>query len=283
MAPSRSGHGFEYAQKSYPGKTNMYPRSQVSVLGAAVADVVLAGILGAAALAVFLLHWAHQRSRETITQLRAKVAAQRIAAMPLGRKSVVAASDAPEEPVRRSGGAAALLAPFGDRAASVWRGHRTATITVAAATVAIVGALALTSGGSTPRTATAAPPATASGAIPDARQDKKGDGEGTEHSPAEEGDDTGVTHDDSNARAFSGPGSVAPSRQSPPLGPAARPPPAARTGPSRPPEAPRPRTGRRHPARPGPPHPVRALPPPLRRQLPRRSRQRPRSRTRVTA
>ncbi len=188
----------------------MYPRSQVSVLGAAVADVVLAGILGAAALAVFLLHWAHQRSRETITQLRAKVAAQRIAAMPLGRKSVVAASDAPEEPVRRSGGAAALLAPFGDRAASVWRGHRTATITVAAATVAIVGALALTSGGSTPRTATAAPPATASGAIPDARQDKKGDGEGTEHSPAEEGDDTGVTHDDSNARAFSGPGSVAP-------------------------------------------------------------------------
>ncbi|WP_326625908.1 MULTISPECIES: hypothetical protein [unclassified Streptomyces] len=81
---------------------------------------------------------------------------------------------------------------------------------MAAATVAIVGALALTSGGSTPRTATAAPPATASGAIPDARQDKKGDGEGTEHSPAEEGDDTGVTHDDSNARAFSGPGSVAP-------------------------------------------------------------------------
>ncbi|MFD7949203.1 hypothetical protein ACFV5K_41030, partial [Streptomyces sp. NPDC059744] len=79
-----------------------------------------------------------------------------------------------------------------------------------AATVAIVGALALTSGGSTPHTATAAPPATASGTIPDARQDKKGDGQDTEHSPPEEGDDTVVTHDDSDARAFSGPGSVAP-------------------------------------------------------------------------
>ncbi|MFE9950771.1 hypothetical protein ACFYRJ_25045 [Streptomyces sp. NPDC005531] len=75
-----------------------------------------------------------------------------------------------------------------------------------AATVAVVGALALTSGGSTPRTATAAP----SAAAPGARQDKKGDGQDTEHSPAENGDDTGVTHDDSNARAFSGPGSVAP-------------------------------------------------------------------------
>ncbi|MFE7788863.1 hypothetical protein [Streptomyces sp. NPDC057460] len=130
--------------------------------------------------------------------------------MPLDRTSVAAASDAPEEPVRRSGGTAALLALFGDRARSAWRGHRTATITVTAATVAIVGALALTSGGSTPRTATAAPPATASGAIPDPRQDKKGDGQDTEHSPAEEGDDTVVTHDDSNARTFSGPGSVAP-------------------------------------------------------------------------
>lgn len=261
----------------------MYPRSQTSVLGAAVADVVLAGILGAVALAVFLLHWAHQRSRETPTQLRAKVAAQRIAAMPPGRRSVAAASDAPEEPVRRSGGAAALLASFSDRARSAWRGHRTATITVTAATVAVVGALALTSGGSTPRTATAAPSATAPDALPDARQDKKGDGQDTEHSPAEKGDDTGVTHDDSNARAFSGPGSVAPSMGSPPLGAAVRPPRAARTGPSRLPEAPRPRTGRRRPANPGPPHPARALPPPLRRHLPRRSPQHPRNRTRVTA
>lgn len=150
----------------------MYPKSPFSALGAAVADV-LAGILGAVALAVFLLHWAHQRESESLTRLR------------------------------------------GDRTRSVWRGHRTATITVTAATVAVAGALALTSGGGTPRTATAAPPATASGSVPDAGQDGEGDRRDAEHSPVEEGDGTGVTHDDSDARPFSGPESVAPLEEDP--------------------------------------------------------------------
>lgn len=150
----------------------MYPKSPFSVLGAAVADV-LAGILGAVALAVFLLHWMHQRNRESLTRLR------------------------------------------GDRARSAWRGYRTATITVTAATVAVAGALALTSGGGTPRTATAAPRAIASGSVPDAGQDGKGDSQDAEHSPGEEGGGTAATHDDSDARPFSGPESVAPGEGEP--------------------------------------------------------------------
>ncbi|WP_328886054.1 hypothetical protein [Streptomyces sp. NBC_00316] len=141
-----------------------------------MSDVALAGILGAIALAVFLLHWVHQRYRETTTQ---------------------------------------LSVPSGDRAQSVWQGHRAATITVTAATVAVAGALVLTSGGGTPRTATAAPPTTASGSVPDAGQDGKGHDRDAEHSPAEDGDDAAVTHDDSDTRTFSGPGSVAPTEGEP--------------------------------------------------------------------
>ncbi|MET8432149.1 hypothetical protein ABZV61_04960 [Streptomyces sp900116325] len=79
-----------------------------------------------------------------------------------------------------------------------------------AATVAVAGALALTSGGGTPRTATAAPRATASGTVPDAGRDGKGDSQDAEHSPGEEAGGTAVAQDDSHARPFSGPESVAP-------------------------------------------------------------------------
>lgn len=136
-----------------------------------MSGVALAGILGALALAVFVFHWVHQRYRETTTQLSAS---------------------------------------FGDRAQSVWKGHRTATIAVTAVAVAVAVALVLTPGGGTPRTATAAPPTTSSGSVPDAGQDEKGHGHDAEHSPAEDGDDAAVPQDDSDTRTFSGPGSVAP-------------------------------------------------------------------------
>ncbi|WP_326792260.1 hypothetical protein OHA79_17220 [Streptomyces sp. NBC_00841] len=184
-----------------------------------MAEVLLAGILGAVVLAAFLLHAAHRRNREIVTLLRAEVAAQRIAAITLGRTAVLPADDAAEQPeparrkrrlaLRISGGAPAFPASFGDRARSVWRGHPAATMTVTAASVAVAGALVLTSGGGTPQTANAAPPATAPGPVPGAGQDEKGDSQDAERSPAEEGNGTAVTHDDSDARPFSGPRSAA--------------------------------------------------------------------------
>ncbi|MFB6776635.1 hypothetical protein ACFCX0_04200 [Streptomyces sp. NPDC056352] len=184
-----------------------------------MAEVLLAGILGAVVLAAFLLHTAHRRNQEIVTQLRAEVAAQRIAAITLGRTAVLPADDAAEQPeparrkrhlaLRIGGGAPAFPASFGDRTRSVWRGHRAAAMTVTAASVAVAGALVLTSGGGTPQTANAAPPTTAPGPVPGAGQDKKGDGQDAERSPAEEGGGTAVTHDDSDARPFSGPQSAA--------------------------------------------------------------------------
>lgn len=63
-----------------------------------MAEVLLAGILGAVVLAAFLLHAAHRRNREIVTLLRAEVAAQRIAAITLGRTAVLPADDAAEQP-----------------------------------------------------------------------------------------------------------------------------------------------------------------------------------------
>ncbi|MFE7704512.1 hypothetical protein ACFU6I_01635 [Streptomyces sp. NPDC057486] len=184
-----------------------------------MAEVLLAGILGAVVLAAFLLHRAHRRNREITTLLRAEVAAQRIAAITLGRTAVLPADDAAEQPdpvrskrhlaLRIGGGPPALPPSFGDLARPVWRGHRAATMTVTAASVAVAGALVLTSGGGAPQTANAAPPATAPGPVPGAGQDEKGDSRDAERSPAEEGDGTAVTHDDSDARPFSGPRSAA--------------------------------------------------------------------------
>ncbi|MFE2092429.1 hypothetical protein [Streptomyces sp. NPDC059460] len=184
-----------------------------------MAEVLLAGILGAVVLAAFLLHAAHRRNREIVTLLRAEVAAQRIAAITLGRTAVLPADDAAEQPeparrkrrlaLRISGGAPDFPASFGDRARSAWRGHPAATMTATAASVAVAGALVLTSGGGTPQTANAAPPATAPGPVPGAGRDEKGDSQDAERSPDEEGDGTAVTHDDSDARPFSGPRSAA--------------------------------------------------------------------------
>jgi hypothetical protein len=218
---SRKGHGFKYTQKELPWAHEYAPKVTLQCLErAAVAEVLLAGILGAVVLAAFLLPRAHRRNREIIALLRAEVTAQRIAAITLGRTAVLPADDAAEQPeparrkrhlaLRIGGGPPAFPPSFGDLAAQpVWRGHRAATMTVTAASVAVAVALVLTSGGGPPQTANAAPPTTAPGPVPGAGQDEKGDSQDAERSPAEEGDGTAVTHDNSDARPFSGPQSVA--------------------------------------------------------------------------
>ncbi|WP_329307003.1 hypothetical protein OG322_26130 [Streptomyces sp. NBC_01260] len=120
-----------------------------------VVAVLLSGVLGAVVLAGALLHKAHQRDRARITQLSAELAAQKIAALTFGGPPTLLPQEEPE-PVRRKkhlglyigGGVAAFLASTGEQIRHAWHGHRTATtatVTVAAASVAAVGAFALTS------------------------------------------------------------------------------------------------------------------------------------------
>lgn len=118
--------------------------------------VLLSGVLGAATLAVILLSRAHRRDRARITQLSAELAVHQLKALALGASSPTAGAEQ-SAPVRSKrhlslyigGGVVAVLTSWGDRLRDIWRGHRvaTTTVTVAAASVAAVGAFALTSGG----------------------------------------------------------------------------------------------------------------------------------------
>lgn len=118
-----------------------------------VVVVLLAGVLGAAVLAIVLLSRGYQRNRQHITELRAEVTAQKIAAM---AKPGPRHAAAPPEPDRRKGhlalyiggGIAAALASFGGRLRSAIRAHR--AVTVAVASVAAAGtAAAITMAGGT--------------------------------------------------------------------------------------------------------------------------------------
>lgn len=124
-------------------------------------DVLLAGVLGAAVLAIVLLHRAQQKQTELITQLRAEVTAQRIAAI-TGRPTPLAEDeDQLQEPVRRKrhlalyigGGVAAVLASLGRRLRSALRpSPRTAVMATAtvAAVATTAAALIMSSSDSTP-------------------------------------------------------------------------------------------------------------------------------------
>ncbi|MGW3735217.1 hypothetical protein [Streptomyces sp. NPDC005148] len=164
-------------------------------------DVVLAGVLGAVVLAVVLLHKARKRDRAVITQLRAEMAAQQIAALtqtgPMLYSTEETGECEPQEPARRKrhlalyigGGVAAFIAFTGERARSLWKNHRTATASVTAASLAVAaaGAFALTSSEGTSPTQ-AVPGVTAPGA-PDVA---------LEAAPEDASDGTGV--DGANGR-----------------------------------------------------------------------------------
>ncbi|MGY5033247.1 hypothetical protein ACWC9U_20610 [Streptomyces sp. 900116325] len=195
-----------------------------------MADVVLAGVLGAVVLAVLLLHKARQKDRALITQLRAEMAAQKIAALTHTGPVLYGAEEAeeaePPEPVRRKrhlalyigGGVAAFIAFTGERARSLWKNRRTATATVTVASVAVAaaGAFALTSSeGTSPAEAVpsiTAPDAAleaAPGAVPDAISDDSdgddADGQGgAAYEPAQEGRGTSATTADNDASALPG-------------------------------------------------------------------------------
>ncbi|MFI5629132.1 hypothetical protein ACIA8E_07090 [Streptomyces sp. NPDC051664] len=195
-----------------------------------MSDLVLAGVLGAVSMAVFLLHKARQKDRAVITQLRAEMAAQKIAALTNTAPMLYATEEAgeaePPEPARRKrhlalyigGGVAAFIAFTGERARSLWKNHRTATATVTVASVAVAAAsaFALTSSEGT-RPAEAVPSITvpgsaleaAPGAAPDAlSDDSDGDDmngrDGAAYEPAQEGRGTSASTADNDASPLSG-------------------------------------------------------------------------------
>ncbi|MFF0395092.1 hypothetical protein ACFYSJ_04780 [Streptomyces sp. NPDC005248] len=193
-------------------------------------DVVLAGVLGAVVLAVVLLHKARKRDRAVITQLRAEMAAQQIAALtqtgPMLYSTEETAEGEPQEPARRKrhlalyigGGVAAFIAFTGERARSLWKNHRTATASVTAASLAVAaaGAFALTSTEGTSPTK-AVPSVTAPGApdvaleaAPEAASDTASDGTGVDvangrggaaFEPTQDGRGTSVTTGDNNPKS----------------------------------------------------------------------------------
>lgn len=112
--------------------------------------VLMALLLGAASLAIVLLYRGWKSNRALITDLKAQVAAQQIAALTTGLHPPALGGVPPaEEPVRRrrhlalyiGGGVVAAFWAIGDRIRSYWRGHRALTVT-AAATVATVSTAA---------------------------------------------------------------------------------------------------------------------------------------------
>jgi hypothetical protein len=112
--------------------------------GGKVTDVLLAGVLGAAVLAIVLLARSVRRLAEQTNQLRAEVTAQKIAALQQ-RAPAPAPVDEEPEPVRRKrhlalyigGGVAAFLTSLGERLRAMVNQHRRAA---AAGTVVVVAA-----------------------------------------------------------------------------------------------------------------------------------------------
>lgn len=125
-------------------------------------DVLLAGILGAAVLAITLLHKKQQRQAKQLDQLHAEVTAQKIAALqqltPTALVAPEAAPDAPPEPAHRKrhlalyigGGVAAVLASLGERIRSLTlrrpRGVTTAATAITLAAASTAAAFYVTSG-----------------------------------------------------------------------------------------------------------------------------------------
>lgn len=126
-----------------------------------MSDVLIAlicGVTGACCLALVLLHQGHKRQAAQISQLKAEMTAQKIAAL----VSLTTPPDGPAsghpEPVRRKrhlaliigGGVAAFLAFAGEHLRTMWSRRRTAVVAASAIAAAGTVALALTSAGHPP-------------------------------------------------------------------------------------------------------------------------------------
>ncbi|WP_406178117.1 hypothetical protein [Streptomyces canus] len=110
-------------------------------------EVVLAGVLGAAVLAIVLLYKSGQKQTARLTKLEADLAAEKIARITQQRiplsPSVAAAEEEPQ-PARRKrhlalylgGGVAAILASLG-RLRAIIRGRRATVVTAAASSVLV--------------------------------------------------------------------------------------------------------------------------------------------------
>jgi hypothetical protein len=140
-----------------------------------VAHVLLAGVLGAAVLALVLLHKNQQRQTARLTKIEAEFAAEKIARLTqqLVPPAIPAEEEEPPEPARRKrhlalyigGGVAAIVSSLGARLRSMWKRSPALATTGTVAVVAVAttaAALCLPSNGTTPDTPNAPQPATVS-------------------------------------------------------------------------------------------------------------------------
>ncbi|MEH0579012.1 MULTISPECIES: hypothetical protein [Streptomyces] len=109
-------------------------------------EVVLAGVLGAAVLAIVLLYKNGQSQTARLTKLEAELVAERIARITQQPVPLpVLTEDEDPEPVRRKrhlalyigGGVAAFISSLGPRLHALVRGRRAAAVTVAASSVLV--------------------------------------------------------------------------------------------------------------------------------------------------
>ncbi|MEU7092934.1 hypothetical protein [Kitasatospora aureofaciens] len=114
-----------------------------------VADLVLAGVLGAVILAVALLARSHARQGQLISSLRAELTAQKIVAMTTAAAVGAEREVAESSPVRAKGhlslcaNNAAGGTAIGERFRGTWARYRHLTITVTAAGILAGGAAAV--------------------------------------------------------------------------------------------------------------------------------------------
>ncbi|MBT2453335.1 hypothetical protein [Streptomyces sp. ISL-86] len=158
-------------------------------------DVLIAGVLGAAVFAIFLLYRSHAKHTQLINELRAELTAQKIAALTQTHLDPTVEVDCQEEGrVRRKahltllcgGGVSSAIACIGDRCQSAWKDHRRLAATAAATTVAVAGTavvvLVVASGDSSGATNAQRPSATATATATEvnpARPQKPGRREGS--------------------------------------------------------------------------------------------------------
>ncbi|MEU1180564.1 hypothetical protein ABZ464_23480 [Streptomyces sp. NPDC005820] len=110
-----------------------------------MAEVVLAGVLGAAVLAIVLLHKNSQRQADRLAKVEAELAAEKIARITQQPLPLALPVDDGPEPVRRKrhlalymgGAVAAFLASLGSRLRDLVRGRRAVAATVAASSVLV--------------------------------------------------------------------------------------------------------------------------------------------------
>ncbi|MFF5668877.1 hypothetical protein ACFY8S_01855 [Streptomyces hygroscopicus] len=172
-----------------------------------MAEVVLAGVLGAAVLAIVLLYKNGQRQADRLTKLEAELAAEKIARITQQPVPLPATAEEEEpEPAYRKrhlalyigGGVAALFTSLGPRLRDLVRRHRTAAVTAAASSVLVatsaVAYYANAGSDATPDSTSPSPAATA----PDINGSHDQAPEAGAHDKDRADDKTGTTHDDAD-------------------------------------------------------------------------------------